>query len=137
MAAPLPTLARLRARGDLTVPARALTRDERRAGAVLTAPLDVERPRTRGDCAEGPRPCPWVSCAHHLYLDVNPDSGAIKLNFPDMEVWQMAESCALDVAERGGTTLEDVGGLLGLTKERARQVQFVALARLRRTTERS
>ena len=54
---------------------------------------------TRAECAEGPRPCPYVSCKHHLYLDVNPETGSIKLNFPDLEVDEMAETCSLDVAD--------------------------------------
>lgn len=24
------------------------------------------RPRTRADCTEGPRPCPWATCRHHM-----------------------------------------------------------------------
>ena len=79
---------------------------------------------------DGPRPCPYVSCKHHLYIDVSPRTGAIKLNFPDLEVWGMAESCALDVADRGGTTLEDVGAIMNLTRERIRQVEVKALAKL-------
>src|ERR1019366_2346037 len=31
-----------------------------------------ERPKTRGDCVDGPRPCPWAGCRQHLYLEVNP-----------------------------------------------------------------
>ena len=42
----------------------------------------------------------------------------------------MGESCALDVADRGGTTLEDVGAIMNLTRERIRQVEVKALARL-------
>jgi hypothetical protein len=78
-----------------------------------------------------PRPCPFVSCEHHLYLDVNPDSGAIKLNFPHLEVWEMAETCSLDVADRGGITLEDVGAILNLTRERIRQVEVRGLVKIR------
>jgi hypothetical protein len=55
---------------------------------------------------------------------------AIKLNFPDLEVWELGESCALDVADRGGTTLEDVGAIMNLTRERIRQVEVKALAKL-------
>jgi hypothetical protein len=40
------------------------------------------RPRTRGECKDGARPCPWAGCAHHLFLDVNADTGSIKLNYP-------------------------------------------------------
>ncbi len=71
-----------------------------------------------------------MSCQHHLFLDVSARTGAIKLNFPDLEVWDMNESCALDVADRGGTTLEDVGAIMNLTRERIRQVEVKALAKL-------
>ena len=63
-------------------------------------------------------------------MDVSPRTGAIKLNFPDLEVWELAESCALDVADRGGTTLEDVGAIMNLTRERIRQVEVKALAKM-------
>jgi hypothetical protein len=71
-----------------------------------------------------------VSCQHHLFLDVSARTGAIKLNFPDLEVWDMTETCALDVADRGGTTLEEVGAIMNLTRERIRQVEVKALAKL-------
>ncbi|MEZ4226453.1 MAG: sigma factor-like helix-turn-helix DNA-binding protein [Polyangiaceae bacterium] len=87
-------------------------------------------PPSRSECAEGPRPCPHVSCRHHLYLDVSPKTGAIKLNFPDMEVWELPDSCALDIADRGGVTLEDVGAIMNLTRERIRQLELQALHRL-------
>ena len=57
-------------------------------------------------------------------------TGAIKLNFPDLEVWEMTETCALDVADRGGTTLEEVGAIMNLTRERIRQVEVKGLAKL-------
>jgi hypothetical protein len=92
--------------------------------------MDYWRPESREECVDGPRPCPFVSCKHHLFIDVSPRTGAIKLNFPDLEVWDMGESCALDVADRGGTTLEDVGAIMNLTRERIRQVEVKALAKL-------
>lgn len=92
---------------------------------------DIARPRTRGDCAGVPRPCPFVSCVHHLYLDVSERTGAIKLNFPDLEPDELppTRSCVLDVAERGGATLEHVGEVMNLTRERVRQIEVRALAR--------
>lgn len=89
-----------------------------------------DRPESRAECIQGPRPCPHVSCRHHLYLDVSPRTGAIKLNFPDLEVWEMAISCALDVADEGGATLEDVGAIMNVTRERIRQMEIKALSRL-------
>ena len=53
------------------------------------------------------------------------------MNFPDLEVWEMTETCALDVADRGGITLEEVGTLLNLTRERIRQVERSGIDKLR------
>lgn len=114
-----------------TIASKRLTRDEKKLSELLVYPDDVERPQMRAECADMPRPCPFVSCAHHLYLDVNPESGAIKLNFPHLEVWEMAETCALDVADRGGITLEEVGAILNLTRERIRQVEVRGLHKIR------
>lgn len=113
-----------------TLSVKRMSRTDTELGREIRARLDALRPKTRGECAEGPRPCPHVSCRHHLYLDVSPRTGAIKLNFPDLEVWDLPISCALDVAEAGATTLEDVGGILNLTRERIRQLELSALSRL-------
>lgn len=99
----------------------------------IAYPEGVERPRTRSDCAAMPRPCPFVSCAHHLYLDVNPESGAVKMNFPHLEVWQMEETCSLHVADGGGATLEKTGEFLNLTRERIRQVEERGLIKMKRS----
>jgi hypothetical protein len=91
---------------------------------------DVQRPATRGGCVGEARPCPFVACPYHLYLDVNPRSGAVKINFPDLEPDELVESCALDVADRGGETLENIGAIMNLTRERVRQVEMKAIAKL-------
>lgn len=122
-------------RRSKTLTTRRLTKDEVREAEELRAALDHLRPRNRTDCKEGQRPCPYVSCKFHLYLDVHPETGSIKLNFPDLEVWEMAETCALDVADRGGTTLEEVGEILNLTRERIRQVEVLGLEKLRSAYE--
>jgi len=98
---------------------------------TLMAELDASRPKTRGDCAEGERPCPYVSCKYNLYVDVNPRTGSVKMNFPDKELWELAETCALDVADRAGITLEEVGVIMNLTRERVRQLEMRGLAKLR------
>jgi DNA-directed RNA polymerase sigma subunit (sigma70/sigma32) len=66
---------------------------------------------------------------------VNPSTGSIKLNFPDKEVWELEETCALDVADRGGITLEEVGTIMNLTRERIRQVETRGLLKLRAIAE--
>ena len=115
--------------------ARALRR-ERELGEVdeelvtLIHEIESMRPRSRADCANGPRPCMFISCKHHLYLDINPSTGSIKLNFPEREVWELAETCALDIADRGGITLEEVGEVMNLTRERIRQLETRGLKKL-------
>src|SRR4051794_793455 len=113
-----------------TISVKRMTKRELEIGRLLFPETDYWRPRNRAECAEGPRPCPFVSCKHHLFIDVSPRTGAIKLNFPDLEVWDLGESCALDVADKHGTTLEDVGAIMNLTRERIRQVEVKALAKL-------
>ena len=94
-----------------------------------------QRPRTRIDCAgeDGIRPCPWVSCRYNLFLDVT-TAGNIKLNFPDRDLEDIEDSCALDVAEAapdGGLTLEQVAARMNLTRERVRQIEARALLKIK------
>ncbi len=114
-----------------TISVKRMTKRELEMGRALYPDVeDVHKPVIREHCAQAERPCPFVSCKHHLYLDVSARTGAIKLNFPDLEVWEMTESCALDVSDRGGTTLEEVGAIMNLTRERIRQVEVKGLAKL-------
>jgi len=127
--------ARVRAR---TISIKRLSKRELERGRLLFPDLEYERPMTRGACQHGPhaeRPCPWVSCKHHLYLDVNDRTGSIKVNFPDLEVWELPETCALDIADRGGITLEEVGEIMNLTRERIRQLETRGLAKLQGLSE--
>ncbi len=120
-------------RRSQTIARKQMLRDRRRliAQGGLPVVLEYERPKHRSDCREGKRPCLYVACRYHLFLDVNPMTGSIKINFPGMEVWQLEETCALDVAERGGITLEEVGDIMNLTRERIRQVEASGLDKLR------
>jgi hypothetical protein len=112
-----------------TVAAKRLTREEKHIGQLLV--VEEQRPHTRGDCKRMPRPCPFVSCKYHLALDVNPESGSIKINFPGKDVDEFDETCALDVADKGGEILERVGELMNLTRERIRQIEVRGLLKLR------
>lgn len=132
---PLPHAPRVRAR---TESIKRLSKRALAAGALKYPPsiqAEHQRPRTRADCLPGgcneQRPCPWTSCKQHLAIDVNPKTGSVKLNFPNLEIWEMAETCALDVADRGGITLEQTGDIIGLTRERIRQLEQRGLAKIR------
>lgn len=90
------------------------------------------RPKKRSDCVNGIRPCPWVGCKYNMFLDVT-RQGAIKFNRGDGtvdDILRMKKSCALDIADEGGIVLEETASLLRLTRERIRQIEFVAIARL-------
>lgn len=96
---------------------------------------DYLRPRTFEECDSVGLgdlfPCPFVSCKHHLYLDVNPRTGSIKFNFPGREVDELPATCALRVAEEGGLTLDGVADVIGVVRERIRQIEDRALLKMR------
>lgn len=98
-------------------------------------PEHVERPRTRADCVDGLRPCPYVACRYNMYLDVLP-GGTVRFLWD--QPWDVPphQSCALDLAERGGMILEDLGAVFGMTRERAGQVELIAFEELVRKMRR-
>ncbi len=104
------------------------------------------------------RPCPWVGCKHHLLFHVSP-SGSIRfnrdrktgrnaaittksprvgrrgealLNDAVERLFELDQSCALDVAEWGGIGDSEVGVILGITYERSRQIAASALAKVKK-----
>jgi DNA-directed RNA polymerase specialized sigma24 family protein len=117
----------------------------------MSAALRFElRPVVRGDCADGARPCPHVACKYHLLrewplvgrgaLAASPDwadgwrthpatRGAASLA---EALDRMPATCALDVIDAApdGLPLEEIGRLLGCTRERARQIEARALRKL-------
>lgn len=102
-------------------------------------PGGVTRPKRRLDCLPGgfnaERPCPFVSCKYHLYLEVKRRTGLISFTFPGLELDEIPETCALDVADRGGETLEVVGNCINVTRERIRQIEIKAHHRLEKDAQ--
>lgn len=97
------------------------------------------RPRTWGEClamglGTAELPCPWVSCEAHLCVEVT-ESGSLREVWPDRDVTEAPATCALTIAAEGGHTLDDVGRVLNLTRERMRQIEKSALPQLRDTLE--
>lgn len=76
-----------------------------------------------------------ASCAeqdgkYNLYLDVT-EAGSLKLAHPGKALSQLPETCALDVGDRGGVTLDEVGRHMNLTRQRIQQIEVRALLKLR------
>ncbi len=126
---------RTRPRGT-TIAMKRVTLADLAPGTAQYPPVtDLDRPRLRAECGAESRPCPWVACKHHLYLDISPTTGSIKLNYPDREPWELEHSCALDVADTGSKTLDEIGEITNLTRERIRQVELRGLVKLRTRRE--
>lgn len=125
-AAVRPVPKRPRSLGLAPLTARELAERQRLDSDPGYAALVATRPRTRGQCMIGPRPCRWISCAHHLGVGITP-SGAPYIAFPDAEggvdLQAMPDTCDLDVADRGGVSLAAVAALIRVTRERVRQLQ--------------
>jgi hypothetical protein len=102
-----------------------LTKDDLRCEALLYPERNYWRPRRRSDCDNVQRPCPYVACRHNLYLEEGQTPESIIFNFPEQEPWQVKTSCVLDLVEQHpeGLTLEQVGRVLGVTRERVRQIE--------------
>lgn len=115
------------------VPIKTITQTQLAVGrAAYPEAARLSRPKTRCDCIHGTRPCPWVGCRYNLLLDINVNTGGFKITWPDKRAREIGESCALDVADRGGVTLEEVGGMMNVTRERIRQIQDRAMEKLSR-----
>lgn len=105
-----------------------LTKREQEQWVKLEPGWDDGRPRNRDECVDGPRPCPWVSCRYHAYLEVDDRHGTIKFNHRDVhpdQLEKMADTCTLDVADRyegKGAPLFEVATVTGLSYDRAYNV---------------
>lgn len=96
----------------------------------------ADRPKFRGECRDGPRPCPLVLCQHNTFLNVT-STGRIQLAHGKRKPEDVPpdESCSLDVADSGSQTLSRVGEILGLTRERIRQIETRCLEKIRKTVD--
>jgi hypothetical protein len=118
-------------------------------GRLLSPANDDERPRTVADCERlglgtPANPCAYLGCRYSLLGGVN-ERGSMTITapytidpidgLPQFDWDRITETCVLRVAERGGETLEEVGVLLGVVRERARQIETQGLARCRRAPE--
>lgn len=87
-------------------------------------------PKIRGHCENGPRPCPWILCKYHLYLDVAIESRSNGDHF-GKTLTEIPETCALDLANGNGMEWEEIGEVLGTTGQTAANIGKLALNSLK------
>jgi hypothetical protein len=82
---------------------------------------------TRGACRRLSGPCPHAVCRFNLTTERRDNRGAksAQLHLPVVH-----ETCALEAADHGGMTLEEIASRLSLTRERVRQIELGALKKL-------
>lgn len=107
--------------------------------------LPIVRPKTRGDCANVPRPCPYAGCKHHLLLKVGERDAVglpksrqeelIRLRFGHEEPDRLEHSCALDFADEGEHTNEEVAEALNVSRQAVDQMVRKALAKIEVNTK--
>lgn len=93
-------------------------------------------PRKRADCERVPRPCPWITCRHHLERDDqklygNNRGNCYPENMARRRLAGVTATCALDVAEDGPLDRNEVARILGVSSERVRQIEEEAIRKLR------
>lgn len=92
-------------------------------------PEDVQRPRTRAECVDGPRPCPYVSCRHHLFLEAA-GNGTLLFQHWGREPDEIPKTCSLDVTP-DGMQIEQIAEIMGMSRESVRQIEIAAMAKIR------
>jgi hypothetical protein len=89
-------------------------------------------PKNRGECENGPRPCPYVECDQHLWVVSQSDrpgnpkagkQGATTLRPAS------AQTCTLDVA-RQARQVEEIAKYMGLHHSRVRQIAEGAILKI-------
>lgn len=100
-------------------------------------PEEPPRPKTWGECLAVKRgtkenPCPYAGCKYHLALDVT-EGGSLVAAFPDSDADEIPWTCSLAFVKENpdGATLEQIGVVTAVTRERIRQIESRALARLK------
>jgi hypothetical protein len=98
-----------------------------------TYPPSTVRPRTRGDCVDGPRPCPFVACRQHLLIHSIGIDREPRSHFAELD--EMPETCALDVADRGPHGFREIGEMLNVSHALIEIVVNKGLAKMRAPVE--
>jgi len=84
---------------------------------------------TGGQCMRQADTCTEMECRHHLLND-DGKAGCGQRGKPSTRPQVVDCMCSLVVADRGEHTLDEVGSMMGFSRERARQLEARALQKL-------
>ena len=101
--------------------------------------LDMIRPKTYEDCLEvgwgtKENPCPFVGCKNHLFLEIN-ELGELKFPHKKKDFDEIDETCLNRAIENGPLDFQQITNLIGVVRERARQIKNEAKEKIKQTTE--
>ena len=110
--------------------------------------IDEIAPVTRGDCIHGIRPCPFIRCKWHTFwwwleTALRKKSGGHTKTWKQLTKWVPGmvgtendavtdelldmvlteHSCILDIIDEGHDSLEEIGDIFGISRERVRQIE--------------
>ena len=101
--------------------------------------LQPKPPATRGECVDGPRPCPHTACHHHLFAVAGDERPGRRVAGRTPEstlrtVYRLPvvpPSCTLDVADSGAQSVDETGNHLGLKASQVHALEASGLKKLR------
>jgi hypothetical protein len=121
-----PSVARYRVTSPAQSPETKSGSKPKRSPALrVLPPSDNVYETTNGECMDVGGPCERVYCRYHL------GASALANAHNDGET----PTCALDVARLGPQTLNVIGELLGVSRQRAQQIEASALGKLKAFAE--
>ena len=123
------------ANNPISIPYRILQRDH--LWQTYRTPRTPGAPVTRADCANVPRPCPWVGCRHNMFFEISRSGSLVFLHgVTDPLDVPPDKSCCLDmIAAHGQLTLAQIGDAWHITRERIRQLAVMGLRKIKRDKE--
>lgn len=114
--------------------------------------ISLSKPKKYGECLESGlgsvHPCPWISCAHHLAIDVTPinirgGGGSIVYLFPDLvdndgvpdiaAIHAKYGTCSLNIADKhpDGMSTTEVGAIINISRAGVSMIEFESLVAVR------
>lgn len=84
------------------------------------------KPTYRNSCLSFPRPCCFITCSFHMLWAFHSHELKNLFTHSDDDIvnhlFSLKATCVLDIADKGGVTLEEIAIVLDVSRERIRQI---------------